>query len=723
MMTDAPEPLPRRPADLAPFRAGSWHVEPSLNRAERDGRSVSLQPRIMHVLVCLAARAGKVVSREELLDTVWQDAVVCEDALTRTISELRRAFEDDPQHPTFIGTIRKGGYRLLAPVTPMAPVSTADPEEVAPHAGAVTAAQPAPSPRSRRRGLLTMALVFAAVVAAVLVLRTRGAHTAAPGPPRLLATQPFTSYPGSEGDPALSPDGTRVAFIWDGGEGVNYDLYVKQRDTETPLRLTESEANERCPAWSPDGSTIAFAGKRDGRFGIFTVPAIGGPETRLTYAEAPITGLDWSPDGRLLAYTFTYFEGRQPCLMLFDPATGEHRPLTDPLPPSMCDHKPAFSPDGTRIAFLRYGGRFDEDIHLVPAAGGEVIALTERQRWVTGFDWTPDGSAIVFGAAPDGRYRLWTVPAAGGPVTRLDTPGEMVFKPSLAQKAGGMVYEQLTCDCDIWSLRDDGPDAPAPEASPLITSTRMDHSPHVSLDGRRIAFISTRSGSREVWACDADGGNPRQLTSFGDRFVSHPRWSPDGRTIAFTANPDEETAVHLVDAATGEVRQLGDAAMGAMFCDWSPDGRHLYVVSDQSGEDQVWRMAVDGAAAEQVTRGGGLRVRVSPDGRAVWYCKRGQQGLWRTDLETGEEDLVLETAEGERWVCWELGAGAVHYVSSGSDHYRLARRDLATGEDRELVRLPPLTAPTIAVSPDGRTILFERPDRVERDLVFAASYE
>ena len=86
MMTELSDELPLRPGDPAPFMAGQWLVEPSLNRAAREGQQVQLQPRIMHVLVCLAARAGKVVTREELLDTVWQDAVVCEDALTRTIS-------------------------------------------------------------------------------------------------------------------------------------------------------------------------------------------------------------------------------------------------------------------------------------------------------------------------------------------------------------------------------------------------------------------------------------------------------------------------------------------------------------------------------------------------------------------------------------------------------------------------------------------------------------
>lgn len=723
MMTEVPEQLPGRPGEPAPFRAGPWLVEPSLNRAERDGRQVQLQPRIMHVLVCLAARTGKVVTREELLDTVWQDAVVCEDALTRTISELRRLFEDDPQEPRFIETIRKGGYRLLVPVTPAGvptPVEAKGPPADTPADSQLAEGPPPVSVgaaerdrRPSRRRLTILGIVLTVAVIAVGALWMQGAYTAAPEQPRILRTMPFSSYPGSEADPAVSPDGTRVAFVWDGGGGRNFDLYVKQRDTETPLRLTGTEESEHFPAWSPDGATIAFASRRDGQWGIFTVPAIGGPERRLTYSEARLTGLDWSPDGTRLAFSFGYWEGHQPCLMLLDPDTGESTPITDPVPPNMCDHKPAFSPDGRHIAFLRYGGRFHEDIHVVPVGGGEVRALTERQRWVTGLDWSPDGSRVIFSAAPAGHYRLWTVPAAGGPVTWLSTSGEMVQKPSLALKADCMVFEQISCDVDIWSVTDSGEGAPCPEPVSLIASTRMDYGPHLSPDGRSVVFISTRSGSREIWVCDGEGCHPRQLTRFGDRFLSSPRWSPDGRRIAFSSNPDEDASVFILDPAIGEAERIGDPGQYAWFCDWSPDGQWIYFASDSSGDDQIWRMTPDGTGAEQVTRNGGIRARVSPDGRSLWYCKLGQSCLWRMDLESGEEACALEPPEGKVWLNWELSEGAIHYVTVHDEGFLLARYDLEAGTSRSLALIPRHSNPSIAVSPDGRTILYERAERLE----------
>jgi DNA-binding winged helix-turn-helix (wHTH) protein len=108
-----------RPLTASPFRLGEWTVHPSLNRVARDDRWVQVEPRVMHVLVCLASRPGAVFSREDLLEAVWTDVIVCEEALTRTISELRRIFHDDPRESRYIETIRKGGYRLIASVSPL----------------------------------------------------------------------------------------------------------------------------------------------------------------------------------------------------------------------------------------------------------------------------------------------------------------------------------------------------------------------------------------------------------------------------------------------------------------------------------------------------------------------------------------------------------------------------------------------------------------------------
>jgi adenylate cyclase len=99
------------------FRMGAWLVQPSLDAITRDGATVHLEPKVMEVLVCLAQHPGEPILKETLLKAVWPDTFVTDDVLTRSISELRRAFEDDARESKVIQTIPKRGYRLLAPVT------------------------------------------------------------------------------------------------------------------------------------------------------------------------------------------------------------------------------------------------------------------------------------------------------------------------------------------------------------------------------------------------------------------------------------------------------------------------------------------------------------------------------------------------------------------------------------------------------------------------------
>src|SRR6185437_3362098 len=98
------------------FRLGSWLVKPGLNSVSRNGTSVQLEPKVMGVLVCLAAHAPEPVSKDKLLQTVWPNTFVGEGVLVRSIFELRRVFEDEAKEPRVIQTIAKKGYRLVAPV-------------------------------------------------------------------------------------------------------------------------------------------------------------------------------------------------------------------------------------------------------------------------------------------------------------------------------------------------------------------------------------------------------------------------------------------------------------------------------------------------------------------------------------------------------------------------------------------------------------------------------
>jgi len=128
------------------YRIGDWLVHPRMNSMERNGDTVHFEPKVMQVLLTLATEPGEVVTREHLRKAVWPDVFVGEDVLIRAISELRRAFSDDPREPHTIQTIPKVGYRLLATVTPPARDIAEESERNHHHKGSALASAPAPIP-------------------------------------------------------------------------------------------------------------------------------------------------------------------------------------------------------------------------------------------------------------------------------------------------------------------------------------------------------------------------------------------------------------------------------------------------------------------------------------------------------------------------------------------------------------------------------------------------
>ena len=192
-------------------------------------------------------------------------------------------------------------------------------------------------------------------------------------------TVPFTSYPGNESQPAFSPDGRQIAFVWDGQAGGNPHIYVKLIDSGTPLQLTNNAAPDCCPTWSPDGSRIGFIRMSAERSGIFVVSALGGAERKL--AEANASGIDWSPDGKFLVVSESP-PGEAYSLFRLAIDSGEKRRLTSaPAKSPFGDFYPVFSPDGRAVAFARSSKVAVYDIYLVPKTAlnrGVLLSTTGR---------------------------------------------------------------------------------------------------------------------------------------------------------------------------------------------------------------------------------------------------------------------------------------------------------------------------------------------------------
>ena len=234
------------------FRIGEdYHVEPSLNRVTGPGGVIRLEPKVMIVLCCLADHAGEMVSKERLLNAAWADVAVGDDVLIRAISELRRLFDDDPRQPRIIETIPKAGYRLIAPVT--RPQSN----------------EPPPEPTIRASWFHSKTATIAAASITLLIgivgtlwLRPPAeVKSSAPPQPRLVQ---LTAFRGLEMSPTFSPDGTQVAFSWNGEKEDNFDIYLKIIGLSEVRRLTVRFRTGRQPGlvarWPADRLRAAASG-------------------------------------------------------------------------------------------------------------------------------------------------------------------------------------------------------------------------------------------------------------------------------------------------------------------------------------------------------------------------------------------------------------------------------------------------------------------------------
>lgn len=198
------------PQPIQPFRVGRWRVDPRLDVISCDGAEVKLVPKTMEVLCCLARHPGELVTQEEIENTVWPNVVVTSSSVYQAIADLRRVLGDTRQPPTYIATVPRKGYRLIAPVTPDAPAAAqqppAQPASSQPAGAAGISAEgsaTAAASRSRTPVLATVATLAVAViaVAAVWMLRPSGEGDAGAVDPRSIAVLPVADFSeqGNEG--------------------------------------------------------------------------------------------------------------------------------------------------------------------------------------------------------------------------------------------------------------------------------------------------------------------------------------------------------------------------------------------------------------------------------------------------------------------------------------------------------------------------------------------
>lgn len=698
-------------------RFGLFEADLQTGELRKNGVKVPLQGQPFQVCAILLSRSGELVSREELRQQVWpEDTFVDFDhALNTAITKIRLALGDQADNPRFVETLPRRGYRFIAPVEKVSsPTSELPPPQ-----------KPSPGLTPKTRWIAGVALSLA-VLSAIGISRFSRRQAEEPLPP--LEIVPMAAVPGFEHDPAFSPDGNQVAFALGDADGCG--IYTTIVGGEKTLRLTTG--TDYSPTWSPDGRRVAFYRDFDHGTSIYAVPALGGTEQRL-YARLPSAwteGLSWSPDGKVLAFADSHGETNRTWISLLSLADSASRQLTFPSGPER-DHSPAFSPDGSTVAFVRASmAGVVNDLYVIPTAGGVAKRLTFDNTWILGPPtWTPDGRDIVFSSDRGGGLnRLWRVAPTGGPLRPVEGVGVIAWNPSISPKGNQLVYQRMFFKDSLFRLNLKDQTHPQSPSMLVKSDKGFYWRPHFSPDGKRFTVESNGLGHSEIWACDTVGANCGQLTSLRGT-AGAARWSPDGRYIAFEFRPKERSEVYLLEVGGG-MPQLLPTLPGANNGgpSWSRDGKSIYFYSDKTGEPlQLWKMSIQGGSPVQVTKKGGVFAVESEDGRFLYFVKFDAPGIWRMPVNGGEEERVLPRAGGHEWFNWALTRTGIYFRDSEKSQSNdtvgvLNFFDFATGKTTTVTATDQPGGVGLAVSPDGRSILYDDKGDAESTIMLVKNF-
>jgi eukaryotic-like serine/threonine-protein kinase len=567
-----------------------------------------------------------------------------------------------------------------------------------------------------RRG----ALAIAGLLAAGVALWPYAGRLFGPGPE--LKPERLTSYPGSETQPSLSPDGRTVAFAWQRPGEPDIHIYTLPVAGGEPHRLTSARASDASPAWSPDGAHIAFVRGSAWRWTFHVVGAAGDGERLVGTSAAPASLVSWTPDGRNLVVTEKSASGRN-ALYLLPLEGGAKTQLTFPPKGVNGDFLGIVNAPGDRLYFVRATAAHIGDLfaaHLAPGyrIQGEAKQLTfeDGNRAMPALD--VDGRGVLFYNGEQAGF--WRVLESGRRRIPVSVGVAQVRGIATAVAGRRVVYSVVFTDTNIWSLDLGGKAQPAPLAS---ASTARDEAPAWSPAGDRVAFVSDRNGSPELWVAGRDGAGAVQLTRLGGALLSAPAWRPDGGAIAFLGHQQGKRVLMEVDAGGGPPRRLN--APTEASATYSRDGKWLYTTRFQKGWNVV-RISTATGEAFPMTRTGGASPREFADGRYLYYAKRldlypdypaVENALWRMPVDGAEDDaeeISPSLLSGRTFAVARDGVFFIGPQSAGGfpvRHFDAARRRITT--------VHTLTRPPGAgmdVSPGGRSLLWCQADNSGADL-------
>ena len=694
------------------FRFADVEVDERNFSVTKAGEVLPLEPKVFKVLQFLLHHAGRVVTKDELLEAVWNDCSVSESSLTRSVAVLRRLLGDDIHEPRYIATVPTVGYRFLCDVqvTEDGFLSAGTPgvfsESPAEPTSAVQSPPREESRRPQRKRLLVAlaALVLLAGAGRLIYKKWRA------NDPSARPAHPHPAYvdEGLQTGATWSPDGRFVAYSSD--RGGKYEIWIQQISGGDPIQITKGPDQNWQPDWSPDGKYIAYRSE-EGDGGIYITPALGGVGQQRKIASLGYFPR-WSPDSsRILFLPVFDFLGRTAYVVALDGSRPREILTNLHLP---ADHTLAFStwhPDGKRITASILAGVYPVGnpvpaFSTEPVDGGRAIESRfppELQKQMEAlaaapgvpewrmdvrFAWAPSGKALFFERSFRGARNLWRMtvdPATLQPtnVERLTTSAGLDAEPSVSPDGTRLAFTSERQQIRAWAFPFDANHGRVTGPGEPVTSAGIEAwSLNLSRDGKKLGVWGVRDGKTGVWETSVPKGREQPLVATDSYHRDTPIWSPDGKRAAYDRGKmhlgeggwvcECQIVVWSSDNRTEDPVEAVSSPYSTVY-DWSPDGRSVLVTRYNSPSPSIWQVFVDPSlpgksSAREIISDPNYELHephFSPDGRwiAVNALKKLNSSIYAIPAAGGP---WIRITDGKQWADkprWSPDGKTIYFLS------------------------------------------------------------
>lgn len=678
------------------YQVGEFQLDTEQTALLRDGISTPLTPKLYAVLWALMRSPGRIVSKDELLQTVWPDSFVEEGNLAVAIRQLRKVFGDDAHSPTYIETIARRGYRLVAHVHE---VSSATQEselssDSRVHVGRHAVRRP----------------VFIVVMSAIVLFTvSSGAlyfwrESSRPIAQRLRALRvERLSETGNVSGAGISPDGKLLAYsTLEAGKSV---IWLRQLSTGTSMPITPPiDEVLSGVSFSNDGQNILYYHSRGGGFSdLSRMSILGGTRTKIL--SNVHSGSAFSPDSKQIAFV-RYSDGIS-SVAIADENGAEERVLFSAAK-GRTILGVDWSPAGDSLAYCI--GKFpsrDRDFEVVEyeIATGTERRLTEfRWSFLNGVEWLPDESGLIVNGrdTADGSDQLWLIMLPHGDTRQMSFDSSSLRLNGATADASRFVATSRYMSSRLWL----GPSSEPASVQPFAAA-QFDLA--FAKDGS-IVFSTLDTVTTNLWIVSADGTGRRQITN-NDAVERCPVVSPDGKFIVYVANVDGRQNIWRVDIDGRDPVRLTDGD-GEQYPTITPDGRFVFYNSLSDGS--VMKIPIEGGKSTPLFEGRAMRVSVSPNGEHVAYIGLREKARTLSIRRVADGSILHEfpidgrQVSPSRVVWTDDGQAVIYIVADHAKAGNLVRHPLDGSVPTKITDFTTEDILDFGYAPDGKQLALVR---------------